>query len=53
MVVNAAEEGRRRILADHLDEDFRSARMLMNEAGNIVNEASNKYKRTVLRLFLI
>ena len=52
VVVNTTEEGRCRVLADVLDEQVAATRVLVEERGNIVDEAGNEDEWALLRLLL-
>ena len=52
VVVYTAEERRGRVLADVLDEEMAAARVLVEERGDIVDEAGNEDEWALLCLFL-
>lgn len=52
MVVDATEEGCRCILANHLDDQVRAARVFFNEIGNVMNKTRNNDQRAFRGLFL-
>ena len=52
MVVNTTEERSRRIAADVLDEQVTSTWVLIEEVGDVVDEAGDDDQRTLDRLFL-
>ena len=52
MVVNTTEECGRSVLADHLDEEMRTSRVLINKVRHIVDKAGDEDEGTLLRLFL-
>ena len=52
MIVDPAEERRRRILADHLRNEVTPARVLVHERRNIVDETSDDDQRALRGLLL-
>jgi hypothetical protein len=52
VVIDAAEEGCCRVLANHLDQEMRATRMLVNEIRHVVDETGDQDKRALLGLFL-
>lgn len=52
VVVNTAEERRRRILADHLDEQVRATGVLVDEVCHVMDEAGDEDEGTLLGLLL-
>jgi hypothetical protein len=52
MIVDATKEGCRRVLANHLDDQVRASRVLVNEIGNIMDEAGNDDQGSLQSLFL-
>jgi hypothetical protein len=52
MIVDPTKERSRRVLPNILDQEMSSARMLVNEIGNVMNETRNKDKWALRRLLL-
>jgi len=52
VVVNTTEECGRSVLADHLDEEMGTSRVLIDKVRHIVDKAGDEDERTLLRLLL-
>ena len=52
MVINTTEECGRSVLADHLDEEMRTSRVLIDKVRHIVDKAGDEDERTLLGLLL-
>jgi len=52
MVVDTAEEGCRRVLADHLDQEVGSSRVLVDERADVMNETGDEDEVAFLGLLL-
>jgi len=52
VVINTTEECRRSVLADHLDEEMRTSRVLIDKVRHVVDKAGDEDEGTLLRLFL-
>ena len=52
VVVDAAEERSRRVLADELDDEVRAAGVLVDEGRNVVDEAGDEDERAGCGLLL-
>lgn len=52
VVIHTAEEGCRRVLANHLDQEMRATGVLVDEVRHVVDEAGDQDKRALLGLFL-
>ena len=50
MIIDTTEEGCRRILANHLDDQVGTTRVLINKTGNIMNKTRNDDQRTFLKI---
>ena len=50
MIINTTEEGSRSVLTDILREKVATARVLIEEGGDIVDEASNENEWALRRL---
>lgn len=46
MIIDTTEESCRRILANHLDDQVGTTRMLIDKTGNIVDKTRNDDQRT-------
>jgi len=52
MVINTTKERGRSVLADHLDEEMRTSRVLINKVRHVVDKAGDEDERTLLGLLL-
>ena len=52
MVIDTTEERGRRIFANHLDQEVRTARVLLDEIRHIMDESGDEDQRSLQRLLL-